>query len=66
LEELAVHLKRYGSQANPRQLHDGFNLQSRPLRQCVIVVELISDELQGFVDWNIGEKADDVKDDEGI
>jgi hypothetical protein len=44
LEEL-VHLKIYGSQANLQQLRDGFALQDRPFRQCVIVVELISDDL---------------------
>jgi hypothetical protein len=32
-----------------------------PFRQFVNVVELISDDLQGFLDWDIGEKADDVK-----
>jgi hypothetical protein len=44
LEEL-VHLKICGSQANIQQLHDGFDLQDKPVRQCVIVVELISDDL---------------------
>jgi hypothetical protein len=29
-------------------------------------VELISDDLQGFVDWNIGEKPDNIKANEGI
>jgi hypothetical protein len=58
LEELVVHLKMCGSQANLQQLHDGFDLQDRPFGQCVIAVELISDDLQGFVDWNIGEETD--------
>jgi hypothetical protein len=43
LEELIVHLKTYGSQTNLLQFHDGFDLQERPFRQCVIVMELISD-----------------------
>jgi hypothetical protein len=45
LEELFVHLKICGSEAKLQQLHDGFDLQDRPSRQCVIVVELVSDDL---------------------
>jgi hypothetical protein len=41
LEELIVHLKMGGPQANLQQLHDGLRLQDRPFCQCVIVVELI-------------------------
>jgi hypothetical protein len=55
LEEFVVHLKICPSQANIQQLHDGFDLQDRPFRQCVIVVELIS------VDWYTSENIDDVK-----
>jgi hypothetical protein len=66
LEELVVHLKICGSQANLQQLHGDFDLQDGPFRQCVIVKELISDDLWGFVDWNIGEKTDDIKANEGI
>jgi hypothetical protein len=58
LEELVVHLKIRGSQANLQQLHDGFNMQGRPFHQCVITMELISDHSQGFVKSNIGEKSD--------
>jgi hypothetical protein len=54
LEEL-VHLNICGSQTNLQQLHDGFDLQDRPFRQSIVVVELISYDLKGFVDWNIGE-----------
>jgi hypothetical protein len=43
LEELIVHLKIYGSQIKLQQLHDGFYLQDTLSRQCVIVMELISD-----------------------
>jgi hypothetical protein len=50
LEEL-VHLKIYGSHANLQQLRNGFELLDRPFRQCVIVLELISDDLSGFVNW---------------
>jgi hypothetical protein len=56
----------FSSQANLQQLHDGFDLQEKPLCQCVIVVELIFYDLYGFVDWNIGEMTDDVKANEGI
>jgi hypothetical protein len=66
LEELVVHLKIYCSQANLQQLHDGFDLQDGLFFQCIIVVELISDDLQSFVDWNIGEKTDNVKANEGV
>jgi hypothetical protein len=45
LAELFVHLEICGSQANLQQLRDGFNVQDRPFRQCVIAVELISDDL---------------------
>jgi hypothetical protein len=45
LEELVVHLKICGSQSNFQQFHDGFDLQDRPFRQCVIVIELGSDDL---------------------
>jgi hypothetical protein len=47
LEELVIYLKLCGSQANLQQIPDGFALQDRPFRQCVIVVELISDDLWG-------------------
>jgi hypothetical protein len=42
LEELVLYLKIGGSQADFQQLHDGFDLQDRPFRQCDIVVELIN------------------------
>jgi hypothetical protein len=65
LEKL-VHLKICGSQANNQQFHDAFDLQDRPFRRCVIVVEVIPDDLYGFVDWNTGENTDDVQTNEGI
>jgi hypothetical protein len=42
--EKLVHLKICGSQANLQQLHDAFDVQDRRFRQCVIVVELVSDD----------------------
>jgi hypothetical protein len=45
LEELVIHLKIYGSQANFQQLHNGFDLQDRLFHQYVNVVELVSDDL---------------------
>jgi hypothetical protein len=44
LEEFVVNLKIRGSQADLHQFHDGFDLQDRSF-QCVIVVELIFDDL---------------------
>jgi hypothetical protein len=40
LEQLVIHLKVCDSQANFQQLYDGFDLQDKPFRQFVIVVEL--------------------------
>jgi hypothetical protein len=51
LEGLIVHLKICGSQASLQQLHNSFYLQETPFRQCVIVMELTSDDLWGFEDW---------------
>jgi hypothetical protein len=45
LEELVVHLKICGSQANLEKLHDGFDQHDRLYRQCVVFTELISDDL---------------------
>jgi hypothetical protein len=66
LLEEHVHLRICGSQGNFQHLHDSLDLQDRPFCQCVIAVELISDDLKGFVDWYIGEKTDDIKANEGI
>jgi hypothetical protein len=55
---LSVCLKICGSQAKLEQLHDGFDLQDTLSHQCVIVMELISDYLQGFINWYISEKTD--------
>jgi hypothetical protein len=66
LENLFVHLKICGSQANLQQFHDGFDLQDSPSRQCIIVVELICGDLQSFVDWNISENAKKIINSEGI
>jgi hypothetical protein len=67
LEELIVHPKICGSQTNFQQFHDGLNLQDRPFGQSVIVMEIISDDLYGFVDWyNISEKTIIIKDNEGV
>jgi hypothetical protein len=44
--------------SNFQQFHDGFNLQDRPFHQCVIIMDLISDNLYGFIDWYINEKTD--------
>jgi hypothetical protein len=66
LEELIVLLKVSGSQTNFQQLHDGFDLQERLFRQCVIVWELISDDLFGFVDCYITEKTNNIKANQGI
>jgi hypothetical protein len=59
LEEYVLHLKICGSQANFQRLPDGFDLQGIPFHQCVIVVELIYDDLQVFIDWNMREKTDE-------
>jgi hypothetical protein len=56
LEELVIPLKIGGSQASIQQFHNDFDPQDRPFRQCVILMDLISDNLYGFVDWNIGKK----------
>jgi hypothetical protein len=45
LEEVIIHLKICGSQTNFQQFHDGFNVQDRPFHQCVITLELASDDL---------------------
>jgi hypothetical protein len=42
LEDITSYLKIYGSEANFQHLHDSFDLQDRPLRQFVIVMELTS------------------------
>jgi hypothetical protein len=39
------------------QFRDGFDLQDRLFQQYVIVMELIIDNLQGFIDWYISEKT---------
>lgn len=65
LEELIVHLKTYGSQTYFQQFHDGFDLQ-RLFRLYVIVMEHISEDLEGFIDWYISEKTKNIKDNEGI
>jgi hypothetical protein len=49
-----------------QQSHDGFYLQDRPFHQCVIIMELISDDLYGFVGWYISEKINNNKANEGI
>jgi hypothetical protein len=61
LEELIVHLKICGSQTSLQQLHDGFDLQDRPFRQCVTVIELISDDLWGLDDWYISKMTNTSK-----
>jgi hypothetical protein len=61
-----VHLKIRGSQTNFQQFHDGLDLQVRPFCQCIIVTELISDDLWGFVDWYINERTKTIKANEGI
>jgi hypothetical protein len=66
LEELITHLKICGFQTNFQQLHDGLDLQETPFRQCVVVKELISDDLYGFVDWYISEKTNSIKVNQGI
>jgi hypothetical protein len=38
LEELIIHLKICGSETDFQQFHDGFDLQDRLFRQCVIVM----------------------------
>jgi hypothetical protein len=48
-EVLIVHLKICGSQTNFQQSNGGFNLQDRWLHQCVVLMELISDELMGIL-----------------
>jgi hypothetical protein len=52
--------------SNFQQLHDGFDRQGRPFRQCDFVIDLISGDLQGFVDWYINEITDNVKANEGV
>jgi hypothetical protein len=66
LEELIIHLKICGSQTNFQQFHDGFDLQDRLFHKYVNVMELISDDLEGYVDWYISEKANNMKANEGI
>jgi hypothetical protein len=43
LAELTVDLKIYLFSTDLQQLNDDFDLQDRPFRQCVFVVEFISD-----------------------
>jgi hypothetical protein len=58
-------LNIYDSQTNFQQLHDGFDLQDRPFHQGVMVMELISDDLQGFVDSYSSENINSIKANEG-
>jgi hypothetical protein len=66
LEELIVHLKLCGSQTNIQQFHNDFGLLGRTFRQNVIVMEFITNDLQGFVDWYISEETDNAKANESI
>jgi hypothetical protein len=66
LEELTVHLKICGHHTIFQQFHDGFDLQDRMFRLCVIVMKRISDYLHGFVEWYISEKTNNIKANEDI
>jgi hypothetical protein len=66
LEELINNLKICGSRTNFQQFHDGFGLQDRRFRQCVIITELISDDLYDFMDWYISENTNIIKVNEDI
>jgi hypothetical protein len=59
---LLEELKICGSQTNFQQFHDGLDLQDRPFHQCVIIMDLASDD---FIDWYISEETD-IKANEGI
>jgi hypothetical protein len=60
LEE-QIRLKTCDSQTNLQQFHNGFGLQGRPFSHSVIIVEFITDDLQGFIDWYIRLVPDSVK-----
>jgi hypothetical protein len=47
-----------GSPTNLQQYNDGFGMQNRLFCQSIIVMELITDELKGFVNWYSSEKTD--------
>jgi hypothetical protein len=40
------------------EYHNGSGLQGRPFHQSIIIVELITDDFQGVIDWYISEKTD--------
>jgi hypothetical protein len=58
LEELMIHKELCSSQTNLQQFHIGFGLQDRPFLQNVIVMEFITDDLQGFIGWYVTEETD--------
>jgi hypothetical protein len=59
-------VKICGSHTNLQQFYNGFGLQGKPLRQSVIVVEFITEDLQCFIDWYVSEETDNVKANESI
>jgi hypothetical protein len=57
LEELIAYLNISDSQTHFQQLHDGLYLQESVFRQHVIVVDLIFNDMQGFIDSYISENV---------
>lgn len=49
-----------------QQFHNGFDLQDRPFRRSVIIMDFIADDLWVFAYWNISEKTNNVKANESI
>jgi hypothetical protein len=49
--------------SNFQQFYDGFDVQDGPFRQCVIIMELISDD---FIDRYFSEKTNNIKANERI
>jgi hypothetical protein len=49
LEEI-INLKTYGSTKKLQKFLNGFDLQDRPFRRSVIIMDFIADELWVFAD----------------
>jgi hypothetical protein len=66
LIEFVVHLKVGGPQANIQKFHDSFHFQNGAFRQCVVIFEPTSDDLEGFINRYTGEETNHIKAGEGI
>ena len=66
LVEPVVYLKISGFWTYRQQLHDGVHPQNWTFSQCVILPQFVSDDTQNFFNWNVSEKANNLKTDEFI